>query len=593
MQNIDSLIGGRETSEIEKPEEVDIYIKEFRIFVHAPFATNIYSDVLLDEKNQLLTDDETKILASVKRKSKRIKKIANEVGLDISQISRLINDLKQKGFLSRTEDQKMIFFTKEYISITRKGIQKLNTISYNKSIDNSLRGVNIQNLKPDTGFGHVRSYYFGEEEDVVLAKVSLKNLMSLLRNSRFTNAEREFEECMITLYTFGVGIFSAQLRITLQNEIPISYIKDEIEKKVREDILNTYKGVISPFVKWISKTGDAEIAKIFDFESSYAIKPPWFHIVYWFDNSQKLIDNARNMNSIIHRNLAYLLNSEFDEHVYLSDRYVFYGWGKSLIITGNKDDSYEQWVYDKINFIEVTQYIYSGLNLLDYFLSKTRKDSYKDLENLEDPITETQRRLIKYWIKQFKKIKHFSSNYIEHFESALRSLKLGEFALYNDIQKYWGLDQMQKDMKDNLKSIEEELSNKEQSLQTNREYQLHKTIQIFTVVIIASVVAALVELHPLKELFDPAKHQSIHFDYSFLTTEVAITITIAAGLIFFILFLVLKSHGFIQRLRHFLKQMKIQRAHHFNIDRDIDFQHFNIAARLRPSFMKYLRDKPN
>jgi hypothetical protein len=148
---------------------------------------------------------------------------------------------------------------------------------------------------------------------------------------------------------------------------------------------------------------------------------------------------------------------------------------------------------------------------------------------------------------------------------------------------------MQKDIKDNLKSIEEELSSRERALQTNREYQLHKTIQIFTIIIIAGVVAALVELHPLKEMFDPAKHQTIHLDYSFLTTEVATTIIITAGFILFMLFLVLKSHGFILRLRRLLKRIKIRRAQHFNFEMSV--QRFNIASRLHPSFAKYFIGK--
>ena len=67
--------------------------------------------------------------------------------------------------------------------------------------------------------------------------------------------------------------------------------------------------------------------------------------------------------------------------------------------------------------MEIAQYIYSGLNLLDYLLSETRKGSEIDLQ---EPITESERRQLKYKIKDYRKVKYVSSNHIEHFENALR-----------------------------------------------------------------------------------------------------------------------------------------------------------------------------
>ena len=140
------------------------------------------------------------------------------------------------------------------------------------------------------------------------------------------------------------------------------------------------------------------VRNAFNINSPKIAKFPWLHSVYWFQDNQKLIDVAKDKNSIMHKNFTYLLHSEFDDDTYFPDRYMFYGWARSLMIIGNKDiPNYNQWLQDKLAFMEIAQYIYSGLNLLDYLLSETRKGSEIDLQ---EPITESERRQLKYKIKE-------------------------------------------------------------------------------------------------------------------------------------------------------------------------------------------------
>lgn len=128
-------------------------------------------------------------------------------------------------------------------------------------------------------------------------------------------------------------------------------------------------------------------------------------------------------------------------------------------------------------------------------------------------------------------------------------LKLQEFSLYDSIQKHWSLDQVQTHIKNNLDLIEKVLSAKEHLLIANKQDQLNKIAQIFTTVDIAGVIAAVLELHPLKELFDPEKHRSLPLSIAFLSTEVAIAFIATISFIMLIMFLVLRSHGFAKKIR--------------------------------------------
>ena len=121
-----------------------------------------------------------------------------------------------------------------------------------------------------------------------------------------------------------------------------SIIKDDLEGRISEDMRNWYTNIVSPFITRFS--ADADIMKVsnsvrnaFNINSPKIAKFPWLHSVYWFQDNQKLIDVAKDKNSIMHKNFTYLLHSEFDDYTYFPDCYMFYGWARSLMIIGNKD----------------------------------------------------------------------------------------------------------------------------------------------------------------------------------------------------------------------------------------------------------------
>jgi DNA-binding MarR family transcriptional regulator len=91
------------------------------------YANNIRHIALNDTDREIISLNrwEIQILKCIKANSKTEKKIAKEVGLDISVISPLITNLMLQGFVERTRKRRMHFSSKEYFSTTIEGVAAL------------------------------------------------------------------------------------------------------------------------------------------------------------------------------------------------------------------------------------------------------------------------------------------------------------------------------------------------------------------------------------------------------------------------------------------------------------------------------------
>src|SRR5689334_4502339 len=135
-------------------------ITEFYMFIHGPFATNIYLDIMAEVGGKVLTKDEEKNIEFHKDGTKADKELPRNLEPDFSDLCGLITDLVKEGF-AREEIRKTIFFSKKkYYSITRKGIRKLNTLL----IDASLEKAGLKKLKEEKHFREFsRRYPFNQE----------------------------------------------------------------------------------------------------------------------------------------------------------------------------------------------------------------------------------------------------------------------------------------------------------------------------------------------------------------------------------------------------------------------------------------------
>jgi hypothetical protein len=82
------------------------------------------SSIEIDDQSSLLLRLEYQVLKSIKVKSKTEKKIARQLGVNVSIISQMITGLMLKGFVERTRERRMLFYS-EYFSTTMDGLLAL------------------------------------------------------------------------------------------------------------------------------------------------------------------------------------------------------------------------------------------------------------------------------------------------------------------------------------------------------------------------------------------------------------------------------------------------------------------------------------
>jgi predicted transcriptional regulator len=82
------------------------------------------SNIEIDDQTWLLLRLEYQVLKSIKVNSKTEKKIARQLGVNVSIISQVITGLMLKGFVERTRERRMLFYS-EYFSTTMDGLLAL------------------------------------------------------------------------------------------------------------------------------------------------------------------------------------------------------------------------------------------------------------------------------------------------------------------------------------------------------------------------------------------------------------------------------------------------------------------------------------
>ena len=82
------------------------------------------SNIEIDDQTWLLLRLEYQVLKSIKVNSKTEKKIARQLGVNVSIISQVITGLMLKGFVERTRERRMLFYS-EYFSTTIDGLLAL------------------------------------------------------------------------------------------------------------------------------------------------------------------------------------------------------------------------------------------------------------------------------------------------------------------------------------------------------------------------------------------------------------------------------------------------------------------------------------
>ena len=226
---------------------------------------------------------------------------------------------------------------------------------FDEKIDyNILKGlVTSQNIYNKTNFFRIetdnRDKFAGDDNNAINFALKLDDV---LNESSYEKVEELLEwkhiENSVTITQFGIGILSMDIKVTV-NKIDIDIIK-QLDKRIEKELKQILKDCNSIILKHNNKEhSDQNKINPKDFYETLGLKTfnvcnyLWHHTIYWFADDN-LLGNIDDPSSSIGKFFNTLLNQDINEKRYMLDRYIFFGWIKSLIITVHDKGKCENWI---------------------------------------------------------------------------------------------------------------------------------------------------------------------------------------------------------------------------------------------------------
>jgi hypothetical protein len=346
------------------------------------------------------------------------------------------------------------------------------------------------------------SFFSDEDRPVLLAIFPFDGFrQKLVLKDGCPEADLIFENNTIFIYACGVGIFSSEVIVRYSDDI--NEIKDKLEVKVKEIIQENFKNQgseikLDEFNNSIKCDNRFRLVDSFKLESARVAKPAWTHIIYWFYGNEFFrydsMENRQNLLSDFRRDFTDLLEQSPHNTVFLQNCLVFYGWGRSLILTDKPDESRERWVRNKVNLVELGQFSCFGQILLDYLLQKILAELTGYEQRVDQPVEGLQET-----IELIDDVRPASIAFLQEFQCGINTiLQAGAPFLVETLESHWRLDKVEESIRNKLDSLNSERSAREQSVITQKQDRTNLISSAFTIMGIASVTAAFVGFSPLE-----------------------------------------------------------------------------------------------
>ena len=358
----------------------------------------------------------------------------------------------------------------------------------------------------DKIFDQQRDSFFNQEDQPpLLAKFSFDKIRAGIGRlnpiTQIRELELTFHDTKIYIFPSGLGIFASRVKVNYAGEL--HNIKINVEPRVKEIIEKYFedKAVqdsLKRYVKEIKSNRYFKVIEEFQVGTNKYAKLAWIHSIYWFYQDGFLKHDIKGK-PVIKEEFLQSFTDLFEEIPntisFLQNRFVSYGWGRSLIITEAKNDKSKQWAESKVRLAEVGQYSCFGHVLLDVLL----KGSISRL-TMHGSIVDQPSASLRSRIEKLDEVIAATVTYLEEFRSGIDAiLHSGQPSLVRTLEDYWRIGKLEEDIRSKLYTLHKEREALEHSLVTNKQDRLTRISSAFTIMNIASVTAAVVALSPLGE----------------------------------------------------------------------------------------------
>ncbi|MBD3230455.1 MAG: hypothetical protein GF329_19905 [Candidatus Lokiarchaeota archaeon] len=354
----------------------------------------------------------------------------------------------------------------------------------------------------------------GRESSVVMAQVVNKETRNneIEIKEDFSNIlpnSLKFKNIYFYFYENGTGTCSAMVEIEKNEGITILELEEiseklnKLYKEVFEDIcFQLSKKYIDASRKFKISHLKLDFLPKIDQVDKYRYFIPWTHRVYHIDNDKNLQD-MRNPGELFRTLITPTSVMDIKDFSIYDNRYIYFGWGHSLIFTYGDEDGYSQTsrpVYDYIRLVEIAQAKWEFLDVLTDVVNYSIITFQKHYKKMK----------LKRLQKSINRIRNFR-NGVNRILADFRGIKITfdteKRILLDELHERWLTNKILSNLEDNIDRIEELLDQLYQRQKEQREESLNTIALLFTIVgvievfgLIFSIIEPVYPINPVLEI---------------------------------------------------------------------------------------------
>ncbi|MTI67409.1 MAG: hypothetical protein FH753_12560 [Firmicutes bacterium] len=238
----------------------------------------------------------------------------------------------------------------------------------------------------------------GKDKSFVKGIVKTNNTISynypLDTDSEVNNIQCKVEKIVFYIYEYGIGTISMKVNVSADKSITVEQmdqVSEFINNKFRKTLSNLCIFVRDTFKRITSNKEAALSLELFKRNNRKLSRDciPWTHRIYHINDNELLTSDKPG------EFFRFLVtpSSQVDIHDFsiYDHRYIYFGWGHSIIITDEYDDGYEQTTVNidyYIRLVEIAQAKWQCLNKVNsmvdsellYFNSRFEDIKLKHIE---------------------------------------------------------------------------------------------------------------------------------------------------------------------------------------------------------------------
>ncbi len=364
----------------------------------------------------------------------------------------------------------------------------------------------------------------GEDNSFVMAEITgdipqeKSILISEKITSMFPENSLEFSPVYFYFHESGVATCSVKVEIKAKEKLTILQL-EEVSEAINVLFKQYFEDISFELTEhYRNKIIELEIPHFqFDFlPNIYEVEKsqhflPWTHRIYHIHNDD--LFKLKNPGEEFRFLVTPTRQMEIEDYSIYDNRWIYFGWGHSLIFTSSQKQDYSQTnrpVYDYVRLVEIAQAKWQFLDILteivEYALASFNRH-YRQLNRKEIH-------------KAILEIRNFE-NAVDRLLSQLKGVKITfdteKRRLLNELNERWLTDQIVQNLQEKLRLTNELLTQLYERQKEQREESLNTIALLFTIVGIVEVIGLVLDILDTSNSFTPILQLLIIAGGAFMT----------------------------------------------------------------------------